>query len=442
MKELEMITRWAVRLLLVVLVPSTSLAQGTQNGSPVTGDIRPIVLHSGVAESNAIFANLAGGAAVDDNNNNSVTHPIAGEQYFLDPSVAIQETRRHLAWDASYSPTLRVYVPSSSQRDVFNQSITGALHYDATKRLGIGLRQDYLRTSDPFEQLGENPLQPGLGLGYRSGALSLPNFRRTELLSQAEINYRLTKHTSLGIDGAFKQINGNEVGVQRTSLIDTHDTLGSAFLSHQLTARQAFGVQYLFLDIVFPGQDAHTVTHGVVLFYQMAITPHMSFAVFAGPEYSEIHNQLLLNFLGVELKAPVSSTLWSPSGGATFAWSGDRLGLLASYVRRISDGGGIEGAVELNDGLVNLRCKLGRHWAADLNGELNEHALLDEPGIYNLRVLELGAGIHYQLRQHLSMRAQYQRLHHIGGSDPLLLTGNHNRVTVGIERNFTFPIGR
>jgi hypothetical protein len=450
-----MITRRAIRLLLVVLVPSILLGQGSRTGSPVTGDIQPIVFQPGAAETNVIFATLGAGIAGDDNNNNSLTHPIAGTQYFADPSVAIQETRKHLAWDLSYSPSLRVYVPGSSQSDVFNQSFGGALHYDVTKRLGIGLRQDYLRTSDPFEQLGGTPLQTGVGLGFQQGAGFLSDVKRTELLSQAGIDYRLAKHTTVGLDGAFQQLHGDQLGAQNTTLIDTHDTLGSAFLSQQLTARQTVGVQYEFLDILFPGQDVRTRTHGVLLFDQMALSPRMNVSVFAGPEYSQIHNQVLLNIVGIPVKIPISSTLWSPFVGGSFEWRSERLGLLASFVRRVSDGVGLLGAVEMNDAVLRLKRRFGQRWIADAGGDMTRDTLLNQPGIDPLEVLELGAGVHYALREHLWIRADYQRLHHIGGyqtsvggsqtaflpENPFLF-GNHNRVTLGIERNFTLPIGR
>jgi len=438
-----MITGRAIRLLLVVLVPSLLFAQGTRTDSPVTGDIRTMSVQSrGAPETNVIFATLAAGAALDNNNNNSFDHPIAGEQYFAEPSVVIQETRKHLAWDLSYSPTLRIFVPSSSRPDVFNQTAGGILHYDVTKRLDISLRQDYLRTFDPFQQLGDTPLLPGVGLGNRPGAVFLPDFRRTELLSQAGIDYRLTKHTSLGLAGAFEQIQGSQVGGPHTSLIATHDSLGSAFLSHQISPRQSVGVQYQFLDILFPGQDVRTRSHGVLLFDQMAISPHLNFSVFAGPEYSQIHNQVLLNVLGVVVKLPVSSTLWSPSAGGTFEWRGERSALQAIFVRRVSDGGGLQGAVEMNDALLRLRTKLWRRWVANFDGETTRRTLLNEPGVGTPQVLDLGAGLSYALRDHLWVRALYQRKQIVGDAARAFLAGNHNRLTLTIERNFTLPLGR
>ncbi len=437
-----MTIRKVIRFLLVVCAPSIGFAQAALTTNPLTGDIHPIGLQRKAEETNIVFATLAAGAAADDNNNDSAFHPIGGAQYFVDPSVAIQETRSHLAWDLSYHPTLRFYVPSSSHIDLFNQAIGGAVHYDITKRLAIGLRQDYLRTDDPFQQLGDTPLQPGVGLINRPGPVLLSDFSRTQLLSTAEVNYRLAKYTTFGISGAFMDVQGHALHVQHTNLIDTHDSLGSAFLSHQFTARQQVGVQYQFLDIVFPGRDTRTRTNGVLLFDQIAIRSHLNFTIFAGPEYSNIHNQLLLNLLGKVVPIPVRSTLWSPAAGAMVDWRGDRVGLQASFVRRVSDGGGLVGAVEMNDGLLRLRVKLARRWIADLGGEIARHDLLNVPRVGTLEHFDLNAGIGYELARSFWVRAYYQRIQHISGYNSVLQFGDHDRLTVSVERQFNWPIGR
>ena len=437
-----MILRNTAQLLLVVLASSVALAQATLTGSPLTGDIRPITFQNGAAETNVLFGALAGGAAADDDNNNSIVHPIGGSQYFADPSIALQETRSHVTWDLSYHPTLRFYVPSSSYHDQFNQVAGGTLHYDITKHLAIGLRQDYLRTSDPFQQFGETPLHPGIGLGSRPGVVLLGNFRRTQFLSQAEIDYRLAKHTSVGITGDFIQIQGNELGSKHTNLFETHDTLGSAFFSHQITARQALGVQYQFLDIVFPGRDTQTRTHGALLFDQIGISPRLTFSVFAGPEYSRIHNQLTFDVFGHPLKIPISSTLWSPAAGGILDWRQDRFGLQASFVRRVSDGGGLVGAVEMNDALLRMKAKLARRWVANMDGEFTRHTLLNASGRGKIEVLNLGAGVNYELANRLWARLLYQRIHNLGGDRSTLEFGNHNRLTLSLEREFIRPLGR
>jgi hypothetical protein len=431
-----------IRLFVLVLAPALACAQGPLTGSPVTGNVRPISLRSETEATNVMLGTISASAAVDDNNNNSISDPIVGEQYFLAPSLAIQQTHSHLKWNMSYRPGLRIYVPRSSLPDQFSQLFGGTLHYDITKRLAIGLRQDYLRTNDPFERLGEAPLQPGIGLLDQPATVALPNARRTSLLSEIESDYRLAKHTYLGLAGHFMQLHFDGLGPKKIGLINTRDTTGSAFLTHQFTARQSAGIQYQFLNMVFPQGDSRTTSHGLLLFDQIAITAHMSFSIFAGPEYSRIHNQELINVFGTVIRIPMSKTLWSPAAGATLDWSGDRLGLQASFVRQVSDGGGLQGSVEMTNATLHIKRKLARRWAAHLEGEMTHDALLKVSGGVKMQTLELGAGISHELASNMRIRLSYQRMHRTGGYVSALPFGNHNRVTLALERDFSLPLGR
>jgi hypothetical protein len=431
-----------IRLFVLVLSPSLVCAQGPLTGSPVTGNVPPISLRSETEATNVLLGTISASAAVDDNNNNSATDPIVGEQYFIAPSLAIQQTRSHLKWNMSYRPGLRIYVPRSSMPDQFSQSFGGTLHYDVTKRLTIGLRQDYLRTNDPFDQLGGAPLQPGIGLLDQPAAFALPNVRRTLLLSEIESNYRLAKHTYLGLAGNYRQSHYNQLSSTHDRLIDTRDTSGSTFLTHQFTARQSAGIQYQFLNIVLPQGNSRTTSHGLLLFDQIAITPHMSLSIFAGPEYSRIHNQELINIFGFVIHKTLSKTLWSPAAGGTFNWSGERLGLQASFVRQISDGGGLLGSVEMTNTRLLIKRKLARRWVALLDGELTHDALLKVSGGVKTQTLGSGAGISHELAHNMRIQLSYQRMHRSGGYLSALHFGNHNRVTLTLERNFSLPLGR
>jgi hypothetical protein len=230
-------------------------------------------------------------------------------------------------------------------------------------------------------------------------------------------------------------------GPRSTGFINTVDTLGSAFLSHQFTVRQTMGVQYQFLDIIFPGRDTRTRTNGVLLFDQIAINPHTSLSIFAGPEYSRIHDQLLINILGIVLRFPVSQTLWSAAGGAMLDWRRNRLGLQATFVQRVSDGGGALGAVEMRDASVRIREKLARRWVASLDAEGTQRNLLGSSA-GKLEVFKLGTEISHELAHHMWVRASYQRQQPIRGSVKTLQFAEHNRVTLSLERDFTVPLGR
>ena len=79
---------------------------------------------------------------------------------------------------------------------------------------------------------------------------------------------------------------------------------------------------------------------------------------------------------------------------------------------------------------------------ANFDGEMVKHTLLNESATGKLQLLNVAAGVAYELDHQLWIRALYQRAHDIGESHSTLASANHNRVTVSVERNFTLPIGR
>jgi hypothetical protein len=389
-----------------------------------------------------MLGTISASASVDDNNNNSVSHPISGAQYFIASSLAIQQSRSHLQWNLGYSPGLTIFVPSNILPDQFSQSFGGKLHYDVTKRFSIGLRQDYLRTNDPFQQLGRAPLQPGIDVIDRPGSVALPDLRRTSLLSGVQLDYRLAKYTAVGVTGTFMQTHYDQSSGNANSLIDTRNSSGSAFLSHQFSRRQSVGMQYQFDDLVFSQGSSRTTSHSVLLFDQIAINPHMNFSIFAGPEYSRVHNQELVNLLFFVVQVPVSKTLLSSAGGATFNWSGNHSAVQASFVRRVSDGGGLLGSVEMNDAALQIRTKLARRWVATLDGDMAQDTLLQVSGNGKMQVIQAGGGISHELARNMWLRVSYQRMRRTGGYLAPLGFGNHNRLTLSLERSFSLPLGR
>jgi hypothetical protein len=432
--------RRVIHFLLIALVPSIGFAQTKITGSPITGD-RPVTrLRSDAESTNLLVLKLSASAIADDNNNNSAVHPVGGSQYYLAPALALQQSRSHLNWNLAYKPGVRFYVPSTVRRDQFSQLFGGTLHYDVSKRFSIGLRQDYLRTDDPFQQLGQGTQQPDIGILNRPGTVISPKQGYSSLLSEADLHYRLAKHTQLGINGLFTQTQYDHHQGHNENFINSRINSESAFLSHQITARQSIGMQYQLLNMAFRG-DSRTLSHGVYLFDQIAVRPHITLSVFAGPQYSRIHNQEIVNLVFLIVRVPVSRTLWSPAAGATFSWSGERFAVEAEAVRRVADGHGLQTTVEMNSGTLNIRKTLARRWEGSLSAEITQDTLLGASGNGKLRMVNVGAGISHELAHKMWARLSYHRMKRTGGNLPSGL-GNHNRLTLTLERDFNWPLGR
>ena len=123
-------------------------------------------------------------------------------------------------------------------------------------------------------------------------------------------------------------------------------------------------------------------------------------------------------------------------------WSGPRFGVQGSFVQRISDGGGLQGSVEMKSAALHIREKLARRWVVNLNGEMTQRKLLSVSEIGKSQALSLGAEISHELADKIWIRTSYQRMHRIGGYLSTGQFGNHSRVTVSLERDFNLPLGR
>jgi hypothetical protein len=321
-------------LFLLPLAPVVSLAQATLTGSPITEDVSRPRLESEIQRTNVLWGDLSASAIADSNNNNSIVDPIAGSQYYFAGGIGLQRTGPHLSWNLGYAPGLRLYAPSSGPTQL-TQSLGGTLHWEVSKRLGIGFRQDYLRTDDPFQKFGEAPLQSEIGILNRPPDLTVSTFRYSELLSEGDLGYQLDKHTLVGINGSFMRLASGPPQTVNQPFINTRTSSGSAFLSHQFTARQAIGMQYQLLDMSFQG-DSRTITEGLFLFDRIVFSPRVTFTMFAGPQYSRVHNQEAITSQSTVVLIPASTALWSPAAGGMLSWERNRVPVSAMPASKVS----------------------------------------------------------------------------------------------------------
>ena len=386
--------------------------------------------------SNFTIVSLSSSSVYDDNFSNSASGREGGGQQYLSATFGFQQTRRRLKWNLSYRPGVIVGA-NSLLRNQFNQVFGTTFELQPTLRWSFKLRQDYSLTTDPFDRLVA-PLQPALSpLDTPNQVTVLPPLRRTASFSAAAVNYRFSRHTTLGLTGSYALQNYSDYrDVWAGSLINNRVVTGNTYLSRQVSRRYVLGVEYRVRRLTFSGYDMPTLTHSILSFHQFDVTANTSFVVYAGPEYARTRSQTFA--VG---NAPALSTSWSPAAGAIYTWSGVRNSLQAGVSRNVSDGGGVQGPVWLNAGWLRVGRRLAKRWAADLGAELAQQtALAAAPGD-RLRMLRGGAGFRRELGRNASLRFSYERLYQTGGS-PLYRPGNHNRVALSIEHSFMRPLGR
>ena len=410
------------------------------------GGTAPKVIPTSVADTqNVVSGGVALGVLYDDN---SLNLGQDGYQYSISPSIGFQQTRPHTAWDLDYHGGLIITRADGSSQNQSATAATADLQHMFSRRLMVELREDYLLTNNPFSHLGEglSPSAPS-SVGQVNPALAATEIVGT---SFASLTYQLTRHSSIGLSGDFSTQRFREVTTSAgnpVSLIDSRAIVGRGFYALQATEHQEIGAEYQVQDLHFDGAVARTVDQTLFLFDGVLINDKMTLTLFAGPERVHTHNNILiLGATASELVVPVLNDTWSPAGGGTFFWRGRYLALRMSGTRAITQGSGSTGAIRATSASADLRRDFGRRWAVSLSYAYSEGRLLE--GVANnfgsnVTLQQAGITVERRLKANLVVRTQYARIQQsTAGVVVPYNTGNHNRVGVELQYQFTRPIGR
>jgi hypothetical protein len=326
--------------------------------------------------------------------------------------------------------------------DRFSQVFGGQMELLPTRRTSFSLRQEYLRTTDPFAQLGQGPFLTTPGLNdVPNQTLVIPNYMQTQILSFGQLSYLVGEHTSVGVNGQFadREYRHELNGGSPTNLLHTQIDAGAVFLSHQISRSESLGFQYEALNIKILQRDARTFTHSFILSNQYSFTPHAQLFVYGGPSYSLTLNQVEL--LGA-IFIPVRKNSWSPSGGATFSLQGDRNSLKMQVSRRVSDGQGLLGAVYVNQGSVHYSRRLTPNWDAfiGIRGSVSDLIAVSGTGT-ELRAYGGKAGFKRQLSQSVALSLYYEHVNQTGSFAHTILR-DHDIVGFSLEYKLLQPLGR
>jgi len=223
---------------------------------------------------------------------------------------------------------------------------------------------------------------------------------------------------------------------QVPGLSDSSSRGGSAFYNHRLSKMHYIGATYQYQwFLAYPnGGQSETQTQSVFLFYTVYFKPTFSVSLFGGPQYSNTQ----------QFGLP-TSTSWSPAGGASMSWQGKLTSFAASYSRSINSGGGLAGAVEYSTASGSLRRQLARVLSLSVGASYANNNILDALPAFNSggQTISGNASVQRQFGEHLSLQAQYTRLHQ-SYSDVAAISSvpDRNLAMISISYQFSRPLGR
>jgi len=403
--------------------------------APVSGDGYAMGFAS-ETRANYLRGGFVFGSAYDDNATVGVNgQPVSDLSYSIWPTIALDQTRSRMHWVLSYSPGFTFYQKTSSRNEK-DQNLAVDFKYRLSRHVTLSLRDSFQKTSNVLNQPTSDLTQPV------SGAVFVPNDSVIAPIADmlrnsanATLTYQFSANGMVGASGTFTNLHyPNQAEVP--GLYDSSSRGGSAFYNHRLSKRHYIGATYqyqTFLAYPTVGQS-ETQAHSILLFYTLYLRPTISFSLFGGPQYSDTN----------QVGAPATRS-WSPAAGASMGWQGKATSFAASYSRRISDGGGLTGAVHSNSADASLRRQFTRTLSASVGSNYTNNSVLDALPGFNAggHTISGSALVKRQIGEHLNLQLQYIRAHQ-SYNDIAAISGapNRNRESVTISYQFARPLGR
>ena len=341
--------------------------------------------------------------------------------------------------------TVFEYLPSYSFRTGSGQShnFTHAFNADTYFRMGkrwsLHLENGYRLTTDPFQAatLVPSPQAP-------NATVAIPYSKQTSEVATAELNWAASKRTSIGFTGNFgmqRYAETEGLGNTQQGLLNSTNSSGSMFVRYAFTKRFTGGIEAQYQDLLIGDSFSRTQSYSAVAYTNIKLTRHSQLTLYGGPIRSHLRNQIFLTFLF--FKIPFNIVRWDTgaTGGASYSLQMKHSRLYALYSNRITDGGGLMGAVTLNTASVGFDHDFTRRWSGGLAFDFGDNSALAANN--TLRSYSGTVSLRRKLTRDVNFSVSYQNINQDQTPKQIgYLSGNHNRVYASLEYVWTHPLGR
>jgi hypothetical protein len=408
---------------------------------PVSGQVFP-TLFTSEERSNYLRGGLAFTSAYTNNALGSVNgEPVSDIAYSVFPTVALDETTPRMHTLVNYAPGFTFYQHTSSRNEQ-DQNASIDFAYRLSPHVTFSARDLFQKSSNVFNQ---PDLASAEGV---SGGAAVANFSvippiadRLSNSGNVGIVAQIAANAMVGASGIFTNLHyPNEAEVP--GLFDTSSQAGEVFYSLRVSPMHYLGVTYQYQRLLsYPtGGENETQTQAVLFFYTLYPNSRFSISFFGGPQYANAGPQLS----GSTAVLSAASRSWNPAAGASLSWQRRVTTLAMSYSHIISNGGGLPGAVRLDNASLSIRQQLTRTLRASLTGGYAQNDLLTSavPND-NGHTLSATPILEQQFRQHVTVQLGYTRLHQDYSNVPVISqTPDTNREFISVSYEFSRPLGR
>jgi hypothetical protein len=220
---------------------------------------------------------------------------------------------------------------------------------------------------------------------------------------------------------------------QAPGLYDSTGYGAGGYYTHRF-GRNYLGVNYLFQDFTTETIQLKTKTDSIYGSYTFYLKPNLSLSAFGGPQYSDTFGP-----------GTVPIKKWSPAGGGSVSWQGEQTSFAATFSHRITDGGGLLGAVTANSVNASFRAQLTRAMTGSIGGGYASNTALD-PAFQSQSNGNSASGtvnLQRNFGEHFIGSVGYLYLHQNYNNIAVINAAqNQSQVSISVSYQFERPLGR
>jgi hypothetical protein len=409
------------------------------------GDSGSLAFTSELERSNYLRYGIAVSTTYDDNASNSTTDRIGDFSYSILPNIQLDQTRSRLHWVLGYYGGFTAN-QRLSQRNYGSHNLNGLLQYRLSPHMDLRLSDSFLDTTGLLQQFQNGIGTPVTGpVNQPNPTLITPLAENLNNTANVDWSYQFSRDNVIGAGGTFYDAHFKDQPANSASLLDTDSRSADFYLNHRFTARNWTGITYRFQHLTVGSGANETDTHSLLFSHTIYLREHMTLSFYAGPEYSEINTVIVTaNVIPPVISFATVSNFdhqVSVSGGGSFGWQGRLTSIRLDASRKVSDGGGVLGAVVLNSVEGGIRRQLTQTTAVNLNALYGHNRELGSfTTVAPLTSAAGTVGLEQRMGQNFMLHMSYGRDYQSGRT----IVGHidHNRGIVSISYSFTRPMGR
>lgn len=310
---------------------------------------------------NFLLVDVDAQSVYDDNVLSNNAERIGAAGFSISPRLSFRRQGKHLTFALGYQPNLLIYQKVAS-RNALDQNLRLDGDYQFTPRFDVKTHGSLLYRTGVFQPQSSEALSPGLAppTSLNQTVIS-PLAHQFQHDFGFDATYLTSFRTSFRLFGDSLQRDFSQPGSQTTTLLNTNEKNAGLEYRYRLGRASTFGALYLLQDFRF-GLERRLLSHSAFFSYARQVSPSLSFDVFGGPEYTRLHDLVILPLGIFTLNIPIFRAGWYWSAGGDLTKRSEKTVYQISAQRQVTDGGGFFAAAINSYVGASVRRKLTSRW--------------------------------------------------------------------------------